>query len=104
MSHEDYKEMLAEHALDALDANEARVLEEHLSTCAACRAELAEWRNTTAALAFSARLAEPPPALRSRLLENVRATKAQSSNDRAKNRNTSTSSIEAQATLAPAKS
>ncbi|MBD0325853.1 MAG: anti-sigma factor [Pyrinomonadaceae bacterium] len=77
MSHDDYKEMLAEHALGALDANEARTLEEHLAACDECRAELSEWLDTSAALAFSVKLTEPPPALRSRLLENVRATMAQ---------------------------
>ncbi len=84
MSHEEYKEMLAEHALDTLDAGEARVLEEHLATCAACRAELSEWRDMTTALAFSAKRVEPPPALRSRLLESVRALPAPSSSSATK--------------------
>jgi anti-sigma-K factor RskA len=84
MSHEEYKEMLAEHALGTLDAGEARVLEEHLATCAACRAELSQWRDMTATLAFSAKLVEPPPALRSRLMESVRALKAPSSSNASK--------------------
>ena len=73
MMHEEYKEMLAEHALGALNAGDASALESHLAECAACRAELAEWRDTTAALAYSAPRVEPSPALRSRLLENIRA-------------------------------
>jgi anti-sigma-K factor RskA len=79
MSHEEYKEMLAEYALGVLDESEARALEQHLSTCVACRAELAAWHDTASALAFSAGIVEPSPALRSRLLESISATTAQSS-------------------------
>lgn len=76
MTHEEYKEMLAEYALGALDAGEANALEAHLATCADCRAELASWRDTAAVLAYSVPLVEPPTALRSRLLESVSALKA----------------------------
>jgi anti-sigma-K factor RskA len=79
MTHEECKERLAEHALGALEAAEARTMEEHLSACAACRAELSEWSSTVAALAYSAPLAEPPVELRSRLLENIRAIKVEPS-------------------------
>jgi anti-sigma-K factor RskA len=79
MTHEEYKEMLAEYALGALGATEARALETHLATCAECRAELSEWRDTAGALAYSAPSFEPPPALRSRLLESVSAIKTQAS-------------------------
>lgn len=77
MTHEEYKEMLAEHALGALDASQARALEAHLATCDACRTELAEWQDTIAALVYSAPSVEPPPALRSTLLANLRAAKAE---------------------------
>jgi anti-sigma-K factor RskA len=49
---------LAAHALDALDHVERQAIDEHLSHCAACRAELAQHRETLAALADD----EPPPA------------------------------------------
>jgi anti-sigma-K factor RskA len=78
MSHEEYKEMLAAHALGALDAAEVRALEAHLATCADCRAELSEWLDTSAALAYSAPRVEPSISLRSRLLENIRAEKSES--------------------------
>lgn len=78
MTHEDYKEMLAEHALGALAAGEARSLESHLATCDDCRAELAQWLDTSAVLAYSAPRVEPSPALRSRLLENIRAQQSKS--------------------------
>jgi len=45
--------------------------------CGECRAEVDQWRDTTSALAYAAAPAEPSPALRSRILENVRSLKAQ---------------------------
>src|SRR5437762_1698234 len=48
MIHEDYKEMLAPQALDALDIADARSFEDHLSGCAECRAELADCRDALA--------------------------------------------------------
>jgi anti-sigma-K factor RskA len=71
-NHEGYKEVLPLHALDALEAEEARALEAHLATCAQCRTELDEWRETAAALAYSAASVEPSAQLRARLLESVR--------------------------------
>ena len=74
LRHEEQKELLAAHALGALDAPEMARVEEHLETCAECRAELEEWRETAAALAYTVKAAEPSTDLRSRILENVRAT------------------------------
>lgn len=65
--------MIAAHALNSLETAEARELEAHLSTCAECRAELDVWQETAAALVFAAPLAEPSPALRSRILSSIRA-------------------------------
>lgn len=48
-THDELKEMLGVYALDALDADERRQLETHLSTCRACRAELGEHLETLAA-------------------------------------------------------
>jgi hypothetical protein len=72
--HEDYKSLVAAHALDALDAGELRSLEEHLSTCADCRIELDELRGTVATIALSAPTVEPPEALRDRILAVARTT------------------------------
>lgn len=77
MGHEEEKEMLAAHALGALDESEARRMEEHLKDCSKCRAELEEWRETAGALAYTVRPAQPSPALRSRILESIRADGAQ---------------------------
>jgi anti-sigma-K factor RskA len=74
MSHEDLSELVAVYALDALDDDEVRIVEEHLAVCPRCRAELAEHREVTALLAhtgapapegvwdrIAASLEEPPP-------------------------------------------
>src|SRR5207244_145572 len=68
MIHEDYKEMLAPHALDALDTTDVRAFEDHLSACAECRAEVADWRDTAALLAHAATPGAPSDALRARIL------------------------------------
>jgi len=75
MAHEDYKEMLAARALNALEAAEMRDLEGHLQACAECRAQLSEWEGTASALAFVSLegMLEPSRELRGRILEAVRA-------------------------------
>ena len=72
MVHEDYKEMIPARALSALDAADARALNDHLSECDECRMELQEWEATAAALAVSAKPMEPSPEVRERLLNEVR--------------------------------
>jgi len=71
MVHEDYKEMIPARALSALDAAEARVLNEHLENCAECRKELDEWEATAATLTLTADAAEPSPAVRERILSEI---------------------------------
>lgn len=71
MVHDDYKEMIPAHALWALDAAEARALNEHLAECADCRRDLAEWEATAASLALTAAPAEPSPEVRGRILKSV---------------------------------
>ena len=65
--------MIAAHALDALEAAEARDVESHLATCAECRAELDAWQSVSASLVYATPLAEPSAELRSRILQSVRA-------------------------------
>jgi len=75
--HEQAQELLGAFALDALEADEAEAVELHLFDCARCRAEVSEYRETAAMLAFggveapagvwekiAASLEEAPPALR----------------------------------------
>ena len=72
MVHEEYKEMIPARALSALDAAEAQTLNEHLENCAECRKELEEWQATAATLALTADPVEPSPAVRERILSEVR--------------------------------
>ena len=72
MVHEQYKEMIPARALSALDAAEARALNEHLENCDECRKELEDWQATAAALALTPNSAEPSAAVRERILDEVR--------------------------------
>jgi anti-sigma-K factor RskA len=71
--HQQYQELLALHALDALDASEKPLLEAHLATCAECRAALSEWRDATGLLAHASTPAAPSDELRARVLAAARA-------------------------------
>lgn len=63
-------ELAALRAIDALDADEAAIIDAHLAGCAECREEFARSRAAGSALAFSA--ATPPPAgLRDRVLRSA---------------------------------
>ncbi len=73
MTHEDYRELLAAHALTALDAADARALDTHLESCADCRAELSEWQGMSALIALAAEPVAPSAQLRDRILANVAA-------------------------------
>ena len=64
--------MIPARALSALDAAEAHALNEHLENCAECRKELEEWQATAATLALTADSVEPSPAVRERILSEVR--------------------------------
>ncbi|MDQ2727730.1 MAG: zf-HC2 domain-containing protein [Actinomycetota bacterium] len=76
-SHDDLAELLGAYALDAVEADEAELLNRHLETCPRCRAELRGHRETAALLGYIggpapvglwdqivASAQEPPPALR----------------------------------------
>jgi anti-sigma-K factor RskA len=79
MEHHEYQELLALHALDALEASDARALEEHLGTCAPCRAELIELRDAAGLLAHTAAPAEPRAGLREQILRNIPAASDETS-------------------------
>ncbi|HYY42872.1 MAG TPA: anti-sigma factor [Pyrinomonadaceae bacterium] len=74
MKHEEYKEMLAAAALDALDRGAGGPLYAHLAACAECRAELDELRAAAALLAYDAAPVAPTPEVRTRLLAQIKAT------------------------------
>ncbi len=48
--HDDVIELLEGYVLDALEPDETQMVEDHLETCAACRARLAEHREVLAGL------------------------------------------------------
>jgi anti-sigma factor RsiW len=73
MADDALHELTAAYALDALGPDEERVYEEHLSRCDRCREELAGFRDATGALALAVEPAEPPAALRGRILEAARS-------------------------------
>ena len=50
-AHEEIEELLGAYALDAVNAEEAALVEAHLDECASCRAELDRHREVTTALA-----------------------------------------------------
>jgi len=66
-------ELTAGYALDALDPGERSAYEAHLSGCEQCQQELASFWTTTEALAVAASGPEPSPALRERILADIRA-------------------------------
>jgi anti-sigma-K factor RskA len=62
----------AAYALGALDPEEAVRFEDHVKTCAGCRAELGEMRATAALVPLAAPQVEVPTALRRRVMQEVR--------------------------------
>ena len=71
MGSEQLHELSAAYALDALDPHEREEFELHLSTCEACRADVAGFTETAAALAYAAPPAEPPARLRADILRRA---------------------------------
>ncbi len=69
----DLHSLAAGYVVDALDPDETREFERHLAGCDACRREVAELREVTAALAQSV-AAEPTPALRGSILDAIAET------------------------------
>jgi len=76
MDHADYQNMLPARALDALDAEELRALDEHVATCIECRTELVGWRDDAGLLAFGAPAVDPRAELGTRIMDRVRDASA----------------------------
>jgi anti-sigma-K factor RskA len=73
----EHLDLCAGWALGSLDAADAARLEAHVAAgCAVCDAALREFAEATELLAATAPAAEPPPALRARVLEAARSATA----------------------------
>jgi anti-sigma-K factor RskA len=74
MTHQESMDSAASYALDALDQEERRVFEAHLSSCAQCQSEVAACREVTGVLAHAAPASPIPDsgALRDRILRDAR--------------------------------
>ena len=63
-----------DYVMDALDPAERAVAEQHLGTCAECRAEVTQFQELTAPLAAEVPPVAPPPQLRESILAQVAQT------------------------------
>jgi hypothetical protein len=79
--HEEFEQLLAGYALQSLDGEDAeradRLLAEHLPTCAACRATLADFGRITGDLALAVPSLTPPDTLLPRLHHEIGASPAE---------------------------
>jgi anti-sigma-K factor RskA len=68
-----HADTVAAYLLGALDGAERREFEAHLATCAHCREDVANLRLVSDALPLAVPPVPPPPQLRKRLMDTVRA-------------------------------
>jgi anti-sigma-K factor RskA len=71
--NEDLHQLSGAYVLDAVDDDERRAFEEHLTQCPACTQEVAELRGVVALLGEAAHEA-PPPAMRDAVLSAIGST------------------------------
>lgn len=82
VSHHQTHEALAAYALGVLDDDERREIEAHLASCTACRADLARHEQVVGDLGALTEPVAPSPALRDRLLADVRSSGSASTDSR----------------------
>ncbi|MHB1536850.1 MAG: anti-sigma factor [Acidimicrobiales bacterium] len=68
-SHDDLQELLGVYALDALERDEAELVERHLEVCVRCRAEVAAHREVSGLLGYAGQ--EAPAALWDRIVAST---------------------------------
>ncbi len=71
VNHDELAELLGAHALDALDADEARLVAEHLARCPRCAAEVADHHEVVGMIANVG--ADAPPELWDRIAAQIAA-------------------------------
>jgi hypothetical protein len=69
MTHDQITSLLGAYALDAVDADEAALVEAHLTDCARCRAEVADHREVAALLGHSG--TDAPPGVWDRIAGSI---------------------------------
>lgn len=74
--HEQFENLAALAAIDALTSEERERLDHHLGECDACREVAAEYGDVGALLAYAAPAAMPPAEVKEALLSEVRAHRA----------------------------
>lgn len=74
--HDEFLDLIPAYALDSLDAEEAKAVRQHLPGCSACQAELASYEGVVDVLPLAAPIAEPPAALKGRLMDRIQAQPA----------------------------
>jgi Anti-sigma-K factor rskA/Putative zinc-finger len=84
--HTSYQEELGAYLLGALTDLERQAFERHLAGCAECRGELERLRPAADALPYSVEQLEPPPGLKTSLMEVVEREAAESSGEPARRR------------------
>jgi anti-sigma-K factor RskA len=74
MTTADIHALTGAYALDAVSGEERAEFERHLAECESCAQEVRELRETSARLALAA-AADPPPALRANILDQIRTVR-----------------------------
>jgi anti-sigma-K factor RskA len=69
--HQRWNDSAGAYVLGAMAVAEREAFEEHLSTCATCRAEVDELRPAAEALPMASPLLAPPPELKDRIMAEV---------------------------------
>jgi anti-sigma factor RsiW len=64
-------ELIPAHALRTLDADDERIVTEHLAACERCRLQLRDFEGVAAALAYASPSIQPPSVLRDRVMSAV---------------------------------
>jgi len=70
-------DLLPAYSLGSLEADEARYVEEHLESCAACQTKADDWQIFAEQLRFATPIAIPPSDLRERLMQRVQTVRSQ---------------------------
>jgi anti-sigma-K factor RskA len=72
-----FRELLPCYAIEALEPDQVRSLEQHLHTCANCRAELEQYRAIGDGLLYAIPCQSPPPRVRAGLIARLAADRPQ---------------------------